>query len=71
MVANQLECFRFEQRSVVNLWLSTKHVRFIEEWVMFIKKHDLVQKIFTNGLNIYIATISLCQKDCGNTLTLG
>ena len=49
MVANQAECSRLEQRSVIKffLWLrSANYVKFTEEYVMCM----FYQKMFMNGL---------------------
>ena len=51
MVTNQIECSRFEQRSVIKV-RSANYVKFIEEYVMFIEKYVLVKTMFTNGLNM-------------------
>ena len=53
MAANKTECYRFEQTSVINFWWlrSVNYMKF-KECVMCTEKHVLVQKMFTDGLNM-------------------
>ena len=55
-------------------WLkSSNHVKFSEEYGMWMAKHFLGKRKSPNGLNMDLATESLIQKDSswsGNRLTL-
>ena len=49
MAANQTECSRLEQRSVIK-FLVAENVKSTEECVICTEKHVLFQKVFTIGL---------------------
>ena len=48
MVANQIECYRFEQRSVIKYFVVEKY----KPYEIYSRMYNVVKKLFMNWLNI-------------------